>query len=268
VATTRLLTPDQKLYRLKDTVLVPAGGSVEVDVYADKPDESMSVGPTKFTIPGLWAGLQDKIYAESSESMSNVRNVKKFITSDDIDKAEKAIKESILKKAEAEIKEKYGADSEVLFKIDEDSVVSQAGGRIDEEKDSFKVTAKADVNVVSFKKADAIKVISEKFLNTIPQDKEVITFNENEVKFSLNDFNATDKTASVNSAFEGKMALKDGSAAVDAKTLVGLSKAQIEDYLKRQQGIASYEIIFTPSFIKTAPRLVDRIKVEVRKEGV
>ena len=52
VATTRLLSPDGKLYRLKETVNVPAGGTVKAAVYADEPKEEMAIGPAcriKFT---------------------------------------------------------------------------------------------------------------------------------------------------------------------------------------------------------------------------
>ncbi|MCK4554185.1 hypothetical protein KAU19_04445, partial [Candidatus Parcubacteria bacterium] len=84
VATTRLLSPDNKLFRIKKTVNVPAGGQLEVEVYADEPGQDMIIGPAHFTIPGLWAGLQDEIYGESKEPMKYSRQVKKYIKQDDI----------------------------------------------------------------------------------------------------------------------------------------------------------------------------------------
>jgi len=70
-ATTRLLAPDGTLFRIKNVVTVPAGGKVDnVAVYADQPGKSGNLDPTKFTIPGLWAGLQDKLYAESAAAMT------------------------------------------------------------------------------------------------------------------------------------------------------------------------------------------------------
>src|SRR3989339_681891 len=61
VATTRLISSDGKLFRLKETVNVPVGGLKDVEIYADEAKPEMATGPTTFTIPGLWAGLQDKI---------------------------------------------------------------------------------------------------------------------------------------------------------------------------------------------------------------
>src|SRR5690606_9666825 len=54
VATTRLLSPNGELFRIRNTVQVPARSTVEnVEVYADQPSPEMEIGPTKFTIPGL-----------------------------------------------------------------------------------------------------------------------------------------------------------------------------------------------------------------------
>jgi hypothetical protein len=89
VATTRLLTPDSKLFRIAETVNVPAGGSVEVQIYADNPDPDLAVGPTKFSIPGLWAGLQEKIFAESTEDTVYRQKVKKYVIEADFDEAKK-----------------------------------------------------------------------------------------------------------------------------------------------------------------------------------
>lgn len=103
VATTRLLSSDNKLFRIKNTVNVPAGGSIEVDIYTDEVSENMALEPGKFTIPGLWEGLQDKIYAENSVKFEYKANGKKYITQEDIDKAIIALNEKMIKEAENKI---------------------------------------------------------------------------------------------------------------------------------------------------------------------
>src|SRR5680860_606689 len=66
VRTTRLLTSDNVLFRISESVVVPPGESVEVDVYQDDPEEPVSVkADDKFTIPGLNIDLQEIIYAEA-----------------------------------------------------------------------------------------------------------------------------------------------------------------------------------------------------------
>ena len=53
IASTRLVTPDGVLFRLKNTVAVPAFGAVEGVAVADESGPSGDVGETTFTIPGL-----------------------------------------------------------------------------------------------------------------------------------------------------------------------------------------------------------------------
>ena len=87
VATTRLLTPDGILFRLKSGVTVPANGSVETTAYADVAGQGGDIGPSKFTIPGLREDRQTQVYAESLNSMSGgVRSVG-ILSQDDITKA-------------------------------------------------------------------------------------------------------------------------------------------------------------------------------------
>jgi len=61
------------------------------------------------------------------------------------------------------------------------------------------------------------------------------------------------------------MALKSESEIIDRSQLVNLKEAQINTYLRDFPEIKSYELKFTPSFIKKAPSLVDRIKVKINR---
>ncbi len=67
VKTTRLLTSDGKLYRLAQTVIVPAQGQIIADAYADQNGSLYAIGPSTFSVPGLPASLQSYV-AVSSES--------------------------------------------------------------------------------------------------------------------------------------------------------------------------------------------------------
>ena len=74
VATTRLLTEDEKLYRITESVVVPGKegstpGEVEVSVKADEAGEEFNIEPSRFTIPGFRGSPKyDGFYAESQEA--------------------------------------------------------------------------------------------------------------------------------------------------------------------------------------------------------
>ncbi|MBI4812121.1 hypothetical protein HY798_01555 [Candidatus Falkowbacteria bacterium] len=264
VATTRLLSADNKLFRIKDTVNVPAGGTAEVEIYADKPGPDMAIGPTKFTIPGLWAGLQDKIYAENREPIKYQQKVKRNITQADIDAAVADLKQVLLARAKDDIEAVYqGGGKKLLYGIDENSAETDIDGKVGEEKEKFSVTMKTTAAVVAFNDEAIKKMARAKIAAAVPDDKELAEFNEENIAYSLSNYNLEQGTATVNAVFEGKMALKADSSVIDKNILVGLTREQLNDYLSGLPEIAGFDIKFSPSFINKVPNLVDRIEIEI-----
>jgi len=61
------------------------------------------------------------------------------------------------------------------------------------------------------------------------------------------------------------MILTSDSNVINPAQLVNLTADQIGTYLKSQPEVNGYTLNFFPSFIKRAPSLVDRIKVNINK---
>lgn len=264
VATTRLLSADNKLYRLKETVNVPAGGSVEVEAYADIQSAESAVGVTKFTIPGLWAGLQDKIYAENKEPIAYRKKSKFKIGPNDIADCIASTKQALLEGAKTSLTGSYRDYSQVLYKIDENTLQSTVAAKAGDEVESFKVSLKADVAVVAFDGQKAGDVTRDKFVSALGSNKELIEFNQSSLIYNLDSYDAELGSASVKIVFEGKVMAKDQNI-VDKNKILGLSKQSLDAYLSSKTEIAGYEVKFFPSFIKCVPKLPDRIKIEVKK---
>ncbi len=76
IKNTRFETPDGLIFRIHDSVKVPAAsatapGTLNVTVYADEGGERYNIGATTFTLPGLKGGaLYDQVYARSAEPMA------------------------------------------------------------------------------------------------------------------------------------------------------------------------------------------------------
>lgn len=264
VATTRILSADNKLFRLKNTVNAPAGGSVEAEVYADDPGPEMALAPTTFTIPGLWAGLQDKIYAESKTVFVYNQNAKKIIAQVDIDAGLKDLRSALIAKAEQAIAEKYKDYNKSVYTLDENSVSIDMDGKAGEEKEGVAITMSAAVEVAAFNK-EAVEKMAEDKLNTIiASDKKLIEFNKDSIAYSMESHNLDQGIATVNAVFEGKTALKSGDEIIDREKIVGLTRDQLTAFMDSVPGVASYEIKFQPNFIKKVPNLADRVKIIIK----
>ncbi|MCK4539682.1 hypothetical protein KAU09_00835 [Candidatus Parcubacteria bacterium] len=265
VASTRLLTRDGKLFRIRNTINVPSNGSIEVEVYADKPCPEMAVKSAKFTIPGLWAGLQEKIYAETKTSLDYKQKVKKYITQNDVDDKARELKQLLLKKAKEEINEEYKEYSQIIYKINENSVESEIDKKVGDEVDTFNYSMSAEVVVVAFDENKTAKLAKQKFLSALSGNKDLISFDEENIVYSLNNFDTDARTANINASFEGKVGLKKDCDVVEVEKILGLNNEQLEVYLKNLDEIAGYEIKYTPSFIKKVPKLIDRVNIEIKK---
>lgn len=269
VATTRLLTPDSKMFRIAETVNVPAGGSATVGIYADDPSPEMAIKPTKFMIPGLWAGLQDKIFAESKQDTVYRQKVKKFVQEADFDEAKKALRQQLLSDAKEKINQEYSDFSEIIYKIDENSILSDFDAELNKAAEKFTGTISADVVIVAFSGEKSAELSQAKFVSSLSENVEIIDFNTDNIIYTLNNYDVKAGNATINSTFEGKTSIKENSEIIKKEQIVGLKYEQLNVFLGQVEGISGYEVNFKPSFLpdfmRTVPKLVDKIEIKVKK---
>ena len=259
VATTRLLSADNKLFRLVNAVNIPAGGQVTAQIYADKPSQEMAIGPSTFSIPGLWLGLQDKIYARSDQAFVFQQKITKFVNPSDLQAAATDIKNVLLAQAQAQTAALGG---DWLYDTSAPATVT-FNAKAGDLKDNFMATATAQIIAVSFSKAEALKLAQAKLNLLVPDDKTLTEFKPEDVTYSLESYNPQDGSATVRASFTGTMMLKSDATIIDRSQLLDLNQAQIDNYLRNFPEVESYELHFFPPFIHKAPSLVDRITIKI-----
>ena len=264
VETTRLLSPEEKLYRLEEKVVVPSGGSEEVEVYTEDPSPEMAIDPTEFTIPGLWAGLQDDIYAESEEAFEYRVQVQRYVQQSDIDQALEKIRKSLKQKVKDKFGDGYKGRSEVVFQLRSDSIETSVDAEAGEEKEEFTVQIKGDVQVVAFENEKMADLASKKLTVLTPDNKELTAFNKEKMEYKLASFSSEEEKATVKASFQGEMMPSQNSDVINRDKIVDLNKDQVRSYLDGIEEIKDYKLDFSPSFIQTVPNLTDRIKIDVQ----
>lgn len=260
VATTRLLSPDNKLFRIKTAVTIPAYGEIEAEIYADKPSSDLAIAPTTFTIPGLWLGLQDKIFAKSTTEFVYRQKIKKYVKASDIDNATKEMNDILLNKVKVSQSEDIntGVIYEALSPV---SIESSA--KIGDSVDEFTIKAKEKIAVISYSKKQAAELAKNKLSLLVPDDKELVGYDEKNIAYISDGYNSKTGVASIKVNFNGTMILKSNTEIIDKKQIVNLNRDQLENYLKTFPEIKTFELKFYPSFITRAPRLPERISVVI-----
>ncbi|MBU1160038.1 baseplate J/gp47 family protein, partial [Patescibacteria group bacterium] len=255
VKNTRFETPDNKIFRINEKVVVPGNSSLETAVYADEPGEKYNIGLVDFTIPGFKGDPRyEKIYARSKTSMTGgSSSATNFLTEEDVVKAEEQLKEKFQNYfAESITKEKL---EEYIFFID--SIVINYDESV---KDGLVLKQKAVATAFLFRQTDLNREIIKNYLTTELLDK-VNVYNLENLNFDLINydkdkdklfFNLNGKTHLV-WIFDKDQLIKD------------LAGADYKDYnfvFQRYPATESSEIIFSPSWWHKMPKKPSKIKVE------
>lgn len=261
VKTTRLLTPDKKLFRISESVIVPAGESIEVWAQADEEGEELVIGPTTFIIPGLWEGVQDKIYAETKEGMKLQTLPQYVVTQADLDQLQTDIKKQIeaeaLTKINGVLPENLAIGPERLSLKFETTKSSHIGDISEKATLEQKVTAYGLV----FSQADLIKVAQEKFKKELETEQSFVKFNEENFSYKIMEIDLEKKEAILEATLSATVSSQNTKVDINKEKIAGLDKNGISEYLK-SLGIDDFEIKFFPGWIKKAPKLIDHIIIE------
>ena len=264
VATTRLLTTNGILFRLKKGVTVPANGELkDVEVAADQVGAAGEIGPSTFTIPGLPADLQKLVYAFSEKPMAGgVSNVS-AVAQSDIDKAVSDLKDQLAAKANADLAAQTagrGYTGSATF-IDENarSVSAKPGDTVG----SFDVLLKLTVTGVYYDKEKLQNLGSAALRANVPSDMELVSNNIETAEVTVQNASAATGTATLDAVFNGQANITYASPVLDKSRIVGLDANTIKAYFKSQDSISDATVKFSPFWVNQAPA-ANHITIDIK----
>ncbi|MBT4849716.1 hypothetical protein HON36_02605 [Candidatus Parcubacteria bacterium] len=261
VATTRLLTPDGKLFRITEKINVPAGGSIEVWAEADEGGEQFITEATKFIIPGLWIDLQEYIYAETATGM-NLQAVPQYIVSqDNIDQAMADIEALAITQAIDQINEllvdalKINASRLSLeFETLESNVVGETS------KEAY-LKQKVRGYAVIFDESSLKNIAEEKFTKELDGEQSLIEFLPEGYSYKVVETYIDENKAILEVSLSAKISTNEKKLDIDKEKLIGQGQEGIKKYLQ-DLNINDAEVSFFPPWIDKAPKLKDHIIIE------
>lgn len=267
IATTRLLSPDNILFRLRETVTIPAKGKLEnVKVVADQPGEASAIGPTKFTIPGLRANLQTVIYAESSEAMRRAEKAGSKVTALDLDEARKTLTESVIFQALGKLREQLPQaerSRSVVYKSE--TVKAESNVPANTTKSEFTYTVSIKVTAVFY---DPDKLREQALNNSqgnTTSGRKVLTLEEQSLAVSVESADATKNTATLQVKFLAKVAITDAETAFRKSDLLGRTPEEVHNYFSSVAGVRDSEVKLSPFWVKSVPTVENHITLQVKE---
>ena len=261
VATTRLLTSGGILFRLKDRVTVPAGGTIKAEVYADKSGSESEIGPSNFTIPGLKEETQKLIYATSEENMKGGIKKTGLLSAADWTRAQQETQE----KLKALGNEKFASTTEgqgVVYGLTNFEMTSES--KVGDELEEFTVVGKGKLVAVYYDTAEVKAKVQEELKKHLISEDELISSGDENVSITLNNFDVENNKAELKVYCNGLVSLSPESAQISKDMFYGKTKDEVRRYLLSLDHVQGAEIKFSPAWMHTVPHVADHVTVVVK----
>jgi len=261
VATTRLLTADNKLYRIENRVNIPAGGQVEVIAKADQTGDEFIIGPGKLTIPGLWVGLQDKIYAESVDGFKKDGIVVTNVTDNTIATAKTELNKLVLEDARKKLSSL--ADKNIpleALEIKNNTFTSDAKPNTNQK--NFTATITITVKALVFDEQEMKNLALATLPATYKTDNALINIDQQ--SFSYQVVILDNNQENLLGQIKGEYTIKLTAIKVAPTEIAGLSRSEALKYLKNLPNVKDVSILM-PFWSRSLPALADKINIQIKE---
>lgn len=266
VATTRFLTPEGILFRLKNSVQVPANGSIEAAVYADQSGAQGDVGPSTFVIPGLQEDKQKLIYGRSDTAMRGGIRTIGVIDESDVSEAELVVLDELEKKGAEDLETKLKtAYSEYtgLYKVEQYTLEND--GEIGVETDAFTIIGKATVVGVFYNTEGLLNYAKSMLEKKVVDNSEVLQSVESAPTVVLGEYDLAGGTADLAVTYAGLVNLDPNSRELQKIMFFGKTEDEVRRYVMSLDHVQGVEMKFRPLWNRSVPHVASHVNVTVRQ---
>ncbi len=268
VATTRLLSPDQVLFRLDEGTTVPAKGEVVVAVTADKIGADGNIPATQFTIPGLPASLQKSIYGVSLEAMVGGVEYQRAITEDDLAQAKSVLESALVEELKAELRglvpsETFSGDTyQITIK---DSATTIKPGDV---VGAIPVKLTAEVTGIYYDRASITDFVEQALFSSVEDGYMLAFANLETISATIKGVDAVNERATIEVALDGVARIDSDNPLFERDRFVGKPEKEVLAILEANKEIERATIAFSPFWIKRMPTLKDHIELRIKEPSV
>jgi len=275
VATTRFESPDGKIFRIMENVIVPGAkieqgkivaNSIEVEVMADHPGADYNISPTDFTIPGFegtpkFAGF----YGQSQSSMSGgYTGIAKIVSSDDLENAENELSEELKDEVRQSLEEQIPEDLKVLDQGLKEDIVIVSEIEDGAVMDKFTFEIKATVRALIYKESDLKSLIDLNLASNISDDKKSLSQTQ-QINWTGITIDWDEGEASLDLSVQEDVAWQIDISSLK-KNLAGKKEVEVRKYLASQPEIEQAKVTFWPFWVNKIPKQDKKIKIQVIEE--
>ncbi len=267
IATTRLLSPQGVLFRLSQTVTVPANSQLQnIKVIADQPGETSAIAPTRFTIPGLNPTLRELIYAESTEPMRRLPKAGSTqITPIDLDQARKILTDLLIPQALANLREQLPSEKRNLSVVYKSEIIKAESDVPAGSKNSqFNYTVTVKVTAV-FYNPDELRELALKNLQTnLSSGRKILNLEPESLAISIEDVAGDLTTAYLRIKFLAQVIITDPELVFRISDLLGRTPEEVQNYFSAFREVKNVKVELSPFWVKSVPTVENHITLKLQ----
>lgn len=266
VATTRLLTPDNILFRIKKTITVPARGKIDVEACADQPGKTGDIGPSGFTIPGLAAELQRKTYAQSSQPMQGGVSTVAVVTEAEVAVAVDAYTKELAAQAALKLRDLVPVpEMRAGSFLSQNIVKREHTAKPGSPQNGYTISLSVHVVGVFYDPMALGQSAAAALRASVGSGRDLVSVDQEHLSTTLEQADAVEKKAQVRVTISGKAVRRGTAEVVDIDKIAGLAPKDALHYLESLPFVASAHISLTPVWARSIPTLKDHIDVVVQQ---
>lgn len=264
VATTRFLSQNGVLFRLDTGVTVPANGQVTARITADQAGASGDIEAATFTIPGLAASLQDKIYGTSTVAMTGGVQYVRTLTDTDVADAKTALLADILNEAKTTLSNGLDANlaAQGTYSVEEDSVTTDVP--VGTETGTFSLTITATVTGVYYDSALVASYARSLLQKRVPEGFVLSSVSEQGVQTTVESANYATGEAQLSLYLDGTAVISADAPTLSKDRFLGRAPNEVFTLLRSSDAISDVAITFTPFWLQRIPTLKDHIEIIIK----
>ncbi len=266
--TTRLLSSDTILFRTTEYVVVPAKGSVRVPVIADEEgDVGSSLSNARFTLPGLWPGLQTSIYGQGFEISSGGLKRVYTLSQNDIERASHELDVQLQEKFSTVSQSQLAVKPQSLKSIISSKVLSGSSDKpLGSTTDSFTYAIKEQLTGIFFDEYAAKAYIEEVLKKELSSGYQLVPLDMNSLEYSLEDIDRPRSKATLSVRLLAGQMKSTEYLSLEKRSLTGKSINQVVSYFQDMPSIKNVHVRFYPFWVTRTPLLHDHINIIVENE--
>lgn len=270
-AGTRLQSKDGKIFRTQVRVDVPVGGSVTTEVIADVAGSAgaKTKGDT-FILPGLWAGLQDKITAVAAEDFTGETGVSSTpsipgLTANELANAQQELLKEAIEKAIPELQKIIPTGRTLYPGMVSAAVNKRTGPAIGDRVASYTLKLDVQATGVALTPEGLTTVATQLLENSVSADLQLSNVDTSTFLFVLSNVDAKKQRADVTLTARGVTVPTPSHTLLQHATYAGKSPEAVRTLLSKEKAASHITVELSPFWTRTIPSSKEDLQLEITR---